>query len=140
MHLLFTSFTNMNINIKTKDLELTDAIESYLAKKLESLGKFMKSFNQEAIIADVELGKTTRDQRTGDIFRAEINLEIGGELLRAEAETESIYASIDEVRDQIEEEIKKFKEKKDTLFKRGARSIKKMLNLSPMARFREPRE
>jgi len=45
-------------------------------------------------------------------------------------------ASIDEVREELQKEILKFKGRKETLFLRGARSFKKFLRLSPLARFR----
>ena len=126
----------MKKTVKTKDLELTEAVESYIDKKLESLGKFLKDANQELISADIEIGRTTRHHQSGDIFRAEINLMLDGKLFRAESEKDDLYAALDEVRDDLEEEIKKFKDKKDTVFIRGARSIKKMMRLSPLARFR----
>ena len=122
--------------IKTKDLNLTDTIEDYLEKKLASLEKFLSDFNQESIIAEIEVGRTTRHHQTGDIFRAEINLSINGKLFRVESERDDLYAAIDEVRDDLEQEIRKFKTKKDTIYIRGARSLKKRFRLSPLARFR----
>ncbi len=126
----------MKKNIKTKDLEITEAIDLYIEKKLESLAKFYSDANPESVSAEIEVGRTTRHHQSGDIFRAEINLMMGGKLFRAESEKDDLYAAIDEVRDDLEEEIKKFKDKKDAIFIRGARSIKKMMRLSPLARFR----
>lgn len=122
--------------IKTKDLNLTDTIEDYLEKKLASLEKFLSDFNQESIIAEIEVGRTTRHHQAGDIFRAEINLSINGKLFRVESERDDLYAAIDEVRDDLEQEIRKFKTKKETIYIRGARSLKKQFRLSPLARFR----
>jgi len=122
--------------IKTKDLNLTDTIEDYLEKKLASLEKFLSDFNQESIITEIEVGRTTRHHQTGDIFRAEINLSINGKLFRVESERDDLYAAIDEVRDDLEQEIRKFKTKKETIYIRGARSLKKQFRLSPLARFR----
>jgi putative sigma-54 modulation protein len=122
--------------IKTKDLNLTDAIEDYIEKKLASLEKFTSDFNQESIITEIEIGRTTRHHQAGDIFRAEINLSINGKLFRVESERDDLYAAIDEVRDDLEQEIRKFKTKKETVYIRGARSLKKQFRLSPLARFR----
>jgi putative sigma-54 modulation protein len=122
--------------IKTKDLNLTDAIEDYIEKKLASLEKFTSDFNQESIITEIEVGRTTRHHQAGDIFRAEINLSINGKLFRVESERDDLYAAIDEVRDDLEQEIRKFKTKKETVYIRGARSLKKQFRLSPLARFR----
>lgn len=123
-------------NIKTKDLVLTEAIEKYIDKKLETLKKFIPKYSSDSVKAAIEVGRTTRHHQAGDIFRAEINLSVGGKLFRVESERDDLCAAIDEARDDLEREIKKFKEKKETVFIRGARSFKKMFNLSPLARFR----
>jgi len=125
--------------IKTKDVQLSFAMEDYLDKKLASLEKFIGDVNPELAMAEIEIGRTTRHHQTGDIFRAEINLSIGGKLFRAESEMDDLYAAIDEVRDDLEREIKKFKTKKETIFIRGARSLKKAFGISSLARFRKKR-
>ncbi|MBU1102253.1 ribosome-associated translation inhibitor RaiA [Patescibacteria group bacterium] len=127
----------MKIIIKTKNFQSSPAIEKYVQKKLETLKKFLKNFKEESLMAEIELGRTTRHHQAGDIFRAEINLSIDGKLFRAESEKENLYAAIDEVRDDLEREIKKFKTKKETAFIRGARSLKKKFGISPFARFRD---
>ncbi len=123
--------------IKTKDLEISIAIEDYIDKKLGTLNKFVVDANEELAVAQVELARTTRHHRTGDIFRAEINLSLDGKLFRAESEKDDIYAALDDVRDELEREIKKFKTKKETIFLRGARSIKKLFVIIPLARFKK---
>lgn len=127
----------MIINIKTKDIELTRAIEDYIDKKIQTLKRFIPDYESGIAKASVEVGRTTRHHQAGDIFRAEINLSVGGKLFRVESARDDLYTAIDEVRDDLEREIKRFKEKKDTVYIRGARSFKKMFNLSPLARFRK---
>jgi len=127
----------MQIIFKKKDFTITPAIESYVEKKMETLEKFFKSFGEEKRIIEVELGKSTGKQKSGNIFRAEININLGGKMFRAESEQADIYAAIDEMRDDLEQEIKKFKEKKGTIFIRGARSIAKKFRISPLARFKQ---
>jgi putative sigma-54 modulation protein len=127
----------MQIIFKKKDFEITPNIQEYVQKKIETLEKFFKSFGEEKIVVEVDLGKTTGRQKTGEIFRAEINLSLGGKLFRCESEQDDLFAAIDEVRDDLEQEIKKFKEKKETIFIRGARSLKKKFSISPLARFKK---
>ncbi len=126
----------MEIIFKTKEFVLTPSTEDYIYKKLENLEKFLSGFGEELTKIEVELGRTTSRHRTGDIFRAEINLSVGSKLFRVESEQDDLFAAIDEVRDDLEQEIKKFKTKKETIFIRGARSIKKKFGLSVLARFR----
>jgi len=127
----------MQIIFKKKDFEITPNIQDYVQKKMETLERFLKSFGEGKMIAEVELGKSTGRQKSGEIFRAEINLNLGGKMFRAESEQEDLLAAIDEVRDDLEQEIKKFKEKKETIFIRGARSLKKKFSISPLARFKK---
>lgn len=127
----------MEIILKGKDFEITSSVEDYLRKKIKSLEKFFKNFNEELMKAEIEVGRTTRHHQTGDIFRAEINLSVGGKLFRAESEKDDLFAAIDEVRDDLAREIRKFKTKKETIFIRGARSITKQFRLSPLARFKK---
>lgn len=127
----------MKIIFKKKDFEITPSIESYVEKKIKTLEKFLKSFDKGKRIIEVELGKSTGRQKSGNIFRAEINIKLGGKMFRAESEQADIYAAIDEMRDDLEQEIKKFKERKETIFIRGARSFKKKFSISPLARFKK---
>ncbi len=127
----------MEIIFKSKNFSLTPSIEEYARKKISSLEKFLKNFDQEIIKFEIEVGRTTYHHKSGDIFRAEINLSLGGRLLRVESEQSDLFAAIDEARDDLEQEIKKFKTKRKTVFIRGARSIKKKFALSGSARFKK---
>ena len=55
------------------------------------------------------------------------SVKIKGENYYASADKEDLYEAIDDVRDSLFNEISRNKEKKHTLFTRGARSVKKML-------------
>lgn len=126
----------MRIIIKATNFKLSASISQYIEEKIGGLDKFLKHFDSELIEAWVEVGKATRGQRQGDIFRAEVNLNVDGQLLRAEKTEESLMAAIDLVKDELAHEIKNYKEKKITKFMRGARSWKKFWRIDPLARFR----
>jgi putative sigma-54 modulation protein len=127
----------MRIVIKTNNFALTDAIRNYSEKKIQNLEKFLASFNSDSILAEVELSRTTRHHKRGDVFRFEVNLTVNGKLLRSESEQDSIYAAIDDVYEELAREIRGDKTKQNALFRRIARSVKKKMNLSPLARFRK---
>jgi len=114
----------MKINIKATNMDLTEAITNYTNKKLDGLRKFIK--NNEAIIY-VEVGKTTNHHKRGDVFKAEFNIEVLGNKFYSVSEKEDLYKAIDDVKEEIVRQIKNDKNRKQTLFKRGAKSIKKML-------------
>lgn len=70
----------MNIKIKATRLELTDAIREYCQTKMDMLEKYLGDI--QVLNCDVEVERTLGDQHKGDIFRAEVNLEVPKEILR----------------------------------------------------------
>ena len=87
---------HMKITIKSTGLELTQPLRDYIENRLWSLNKFVDKWDLEgAVVANVEVEKTTFHHQKGDIYRAEINLQLPGQLLRAEAENKDIRAAID---------------------------------------------
>ncbi len=115
----------MNINIKTTNISLTEAISDYTGKRLESVKQFLA--NDTTAKCDVELGRTTTHHRNGDIFRAEIHIVGKDKDLYASAEEADLYKAIDIVRDEILREVRTSKEKKISLIRRGGAKIKSML-------------
>ena len=115
----------MATNIKATNMELTGAITDYVNKKIESINKFV-SFGEE-IIVYVEVGKTTKHHKQGDYFKAEFDVTINGEKFFTDSEKSDLYKAIDDDKDEVIKKIKNKKNKKETLYKRGATSIKKMM-------------
>lgn len=124
------------IKIKGTNLELTSQVRDYLQQRLEDIDKFLANVGgtQEA---EIELAKTTDHHQQGRIYKAEIMISLKGELLRAESKKENIYQAIDDVKDDITREIKKYKEKKSTQSRKKARLFKKIMRISPLARWRD---
>jgi putative sigma-54 modulation protein len=115
----------MKIDLKTKNFEITPSIRTYLQEKLDALDKFLPK--DESIFADVELAQTTKHHHKGDIFKAEVNLTMPGRLIRAVAEKWDLRAAIDVVKDELQREITMNKEKNISLYRKGARLLKKLL-------------
>ena len=116
----------MKTNIKATSMQLTAAISEYLAKRLSALDKFVDAADDSAMCY-VEVGKVSKHHKSGDVFRAEINLHIGGKSFRAEAEESDLYAAIDKVKDEMVAELRTSKTKRLNLLRRGGQKIKKML-------------
>jgi len=100
----------MQANIKANNFELTPAIRSYAEKKLNMLDKYLGSV--VPISCDMEVEKTTRHHWKGDVFRAEINLQLPGELLRIEKIEPNLYKAIEKTKDHLAQMIVKYKEKR----------------------------
>ena len=115
----------MSINIKATNIELTEAISGYVNKRLFPLEKFIKE--GEEIVGLIEVGKINNHHKQGEIFRAEFNIEISGNKFYTFSEKEDLYTAIDQAKEEIIRQIINNKKRKNTLFKRGATSVKKMM-------------
>ena len=116
----------MHYNIKTTDFDMTPEVSQYLDTKLTALDKYV-SKDDESVKCDVEIGKTTNHHQSGDIFRVEINVTMGKKLFRAESSEASIEAAIDVTKDEITRQLKREKNKRTTLFRKGGEKIKRIL-------------
>lgn len=99
----------MHINIKATNLDLTPAISSYIQTKVDMLEKYLGDL--QVINCDFEVEKAVGGQHKGEIFRAEINLQVPRELLRVDKTETDLYKAIDKVKDHIETMIINYKEK-----------------------------
>ncbi len=116
----------MKNNIKATNIEITPAIRDYLEKRFSAFDKFVYDKSGGARY-DVEVGKLSMHHKSGDVFRAEVNLHVSGQSLYAFSERDDLYSAIDEVKDEIIRQIKSRKEKSTTLYRRGATKIKNIL-------------
>ncbi|MEK7209582.1 MAG: ribosome-associated translation inhibitor RaiA [Patescibacteria group bacterium] len=126
----------MQIILKATNLTVTPSLNEYIERALGSLNKLVKNMGEETEMR-VEVGRSTFHHRKGEVFFAEANLKIGKNILRSSAESLTVQAAVDEVHDELRNEIYKFKGKRETIFRRGARSFAKLLKISPLARFRK---
>ena len=137
----------MKIVIKTANVKLTPILRQYIEEKINPLEKFVKMLYNEKYLDDffgkgkpkveawVEIGKISRHHQKGLIFRAEAQLRFPGRSIRSEARSEDLRIAITEVKDDLQRELKQYKNKLIAQTKKGARALKKELKISPKARF-----
>ena len=114
----------MNIILKSTNIELTPALREYTERRMASIEKFVGESGQAA----VELEKTTNHHKSGEIFRAEVNvITSAGQQYRAETNKEDLYVAIDALRDAITSELSKGKAKNITRWRRGAQKLKSLI-------------
>jgi putative sigma-54 modulation protein len=115
----------MNINIKATGIELTEAIRNYAEKKISSVEKYIS--NAESVATQVEVGKTTKHHKSGEVFRAEVRMNGGGLNIYASKESEDLYAAIDLVEDEVSRKIISTKGRHIRMLRQGQRAVKYML-------------
>jgi len=99
----------MKMTLRATHLEITDPIQKYVEKKLGELDKYVSEGTMMEI--DAEVARTTNRQQKGDVFVANANIVLPGALLRAETEHEDLYAAIDLLKDELQRELRRHKEK-----------------------------
>lgn len=125
----------MKIIIKATNFSLTPAINDRINNSFKSLDKIVTGFG-ENVEARVEVGRSSFHHKKGEVFFAEVNLIMGKNQIRSRSESLDVYSAIDIVKDELRDDILRFKGKKETIFRRGARSMGKFFRISPLARFR----
>lgn len=118
----------MQIIISGKGLPLTGAIESYVTKKLAGLEKFFK----DIVRADVVVGEETRHHvKHDDKFFAECKLEVPGYDVFHRSFGTGLYEAVDLLKDHLEMELKKYKNKLRAGKKQAQKSVRKSKEYNP---------
>ncbi len=97
----------MQFIIKGTKIDLNANLENYIKERIGSTEKYIKT--DLPILVRIELEKITDHHRKGNIFRAEANVHLKKKFIRVEASREDIYLAINEVRDRLKEEFRKYK-------------------------------
>lgn len=113
-----------NIQFKATNTDVDEELQVILEQKLSSLEKYLGT--ETDLVCEVEFEKVTHHQ-SGNVHRVEVNLFKNGELFRAEAVEDSFEKAIDEVRDELDKELRRNRNKKETMFRKGARRVKEMM-------------
>ena len=99
----------MNYNIRGENIEVTSALRDYAEKKIGRLERYFDT--PPASDVNVTLS-VVRDKQI-----VEVTIPLKGVILRAEEESEDMYASIDLVVDKLERQIRKHKTKVNRKFR-----------------------
>ncbi len=89
----------MNVIIRGKNIELTDALKEYSLKRVGKLNKYSDDFQDVQVTLLVEKGR----------HRVEVTAPLHGIILRGEEETDDMYSSIDLVIEKLEHQISKYR-------------------------------
>lgn len=100
----------MKIKLKATKVKLTPMITEYIQEKMDMLERNLGSI--KVMNCDVEVGMITTRHNKGDVFKAEVNLELPKELIRVEKSEKDLYKAIDKVKDHLTRSIAKYKEKR----------------------------
>lgn len=93
----------MKFHVRGSNIEVTDALRDYVEKKLSRLKRYFHSTDQ----TDAHISLTVLK----DGHKVEVTIGFPNYMVRAEEQTEDMYASIDLVLQKLERQIRKYKTK-----------------------------
>ena len=116
----------MKIIIRTKNLELTASLKSFIEEKIGSLKKFINVLKKEEdknTLAEVffEIEKESKHHNKGEGFRSEARILLPSKKIMAESSGDDLLLTVVETKDKLQQEIKKYKEKTITKNRRSQR-------------------
>jgi putative sigma-54 modulation protein len=91
----------MKVEVRGRNIEITDALKDYTTKRLSKLEKYI----DDGRIAQVALSLE------GEHHKVEVTIPLSGLILRAEVTAEDMYSAIDMVVEKLEKQIEKHKTK-----------------------------
>ncbi len=116
---------HMDIRIKASDYELTPETRSYLDDRIASLEKFL-SGDTSLVRCEVELGRDAGRPRHGaNIWFAEIRIVSPGSApVYAHNNASSVNAAIDDVKEEIERQLRREKKLHTRVMRKTGAAIK----------------
>ena len=97
----------MKYTLKATNIDITSAIRDHLDERLNALDKYY----DKVIQARIEIGMPSKHHHKGEIFRAEANIQVPGDMLRVETTHEDQYAAIDSLARKMKRVLIRHKDK-----------------------------
>ena len=113
----------MKVHIQKNHINLSPNQESYINDKISQLDKYIVSPNSETE-AWVNIGKPSQHHQHGGVLHLTVDIHVPGKSFRAEATGDDVFSITNEVQDELQREIRKFKEKIRTGQRKGFRLFK----------------
>ncbi len=109
----------MELDIRGKKLQLSEAVEAYVTKKMGKLGHLLPSIVETKVEISKENGRSPTNR-----YVVQVTVKSNGTLIRAEERETDVYAAIDAADDVIRKQIERFKGKFYLKGRRAARQRK----------------
>jgi putative sigma-54 modulation protein len=89
------------IYITSRNVEVTPEMKSYIEKRLKKMERLSDKINKAEVIIEEQRGR----------FKCEFLLDVNRKFLKAQSISNDFFYAIDELKDKMERQLKKFEEK-----------------------------
>ena len=111
----------MKIDIKGKNMDLDEPLKVFVHDKIGGLEQYMEKMGE--LYAAVEIGKTSHHHHKGPFFYAEANISVGrgNDPFRAVEKHEDLRAAIVAVSNELQRQVRRFKEKRSDRYRKSVK-------------------
>ena len=96
----------MKLIIKAKNMTVSEPVREYVEKKIGRLERFLPSVDMVRVELSVQQVRSSNDRLV-----VQVTMYSGNTILRAEERNADIFAAIDAVRDKLQRQMKRYKER-----------------------------
>ncbi len=97
----------MDLQIKGRNIELTDRLYDYVEKKMGKLDRYLPTINEVRVELSVEGARAAHDRQV-----CQVTVRANGTILRAEERSDDMFSAIDAVLDKMYRQIARYKGKR----------------------------
>ncbi len=105
----------MDIQLNTRNLEVTPRLREYVEKKVSRLSRFLPGLVEVRVDMAVENTRSAAHR-----YVVQLTAWIGGTILRAEERTSDVFAAVDAAVDKMKRQISRYKERRQDRWQRAA--------------------
>jgi ribosomal subunit interface protein len=116
----------MKITIYSPDINLPREVEDYIEKKINKLSRFLPGKSKKDS-SEVETRiRIEQEANRGNIYKIAAEVILPHRVVVAKAQNSDIIKGINEIREKLQKEIRRFTSKKEAIHLRAVRAVKRM--------------
>lgn len=98
----------MKLPFKTTNFKLTESVANFLSQRMENMERLLEKIGG-MMSGWIEIGRTTRHHKKGEVYRAEAQIKLKKQSIRAEGTSSTIFGAITEMKERLKRELSKYK-------------------------------
>lgn len=116
----------MKIQLLGSKIEIPEGLKTFTEKKFLSLSKQLKRYEKDGgdLLLHVEIARTTRHHKKGEIYYIEATLHLPGKTLRIEHHDEEVRKGITQAKNRMKELIGEYTDREQEVDQKKIRSKK----------------
>ncbi len=90
---------------------MSESVASFLSRRMEKMEELLGKIGG-VVSGWIEIGRTTRHHKKGEVYRAEAQIKLKSQSIRAEGIANTVFGAIMQMKDRLKRELSKYKTRK----------------------------